>query len=107
MLLLPLAGITLSHLLLCRCMGTSLALRRARVDLTLTMDREKNPHPSAVRFLTISRVRQQTRSQPGHDLMRACEGSRLVSDRPHRPINGNQVQILALGSSHGNFAVAG
>jgi hypothetical protein len=25
MLLLPLAGITLSHLLLCRCMGTSLA----------------------------------------------------------------------------------
>lgn len=39
MLLLPLAGITLSHLLLCRCMGTSLALRRARVDLTLTMDR--------------------------------------------------------------------
>jgi hypothetical protein len=29
MLLLPLAGITLGHLLLCRYMGTSLALRRA------------------------------------------------------------------------------
>ena len=100
MRLLPLAGITLSHLLLCRCMGTSLALRRARVDLTPTIDGEKNPHPSAVRFLTTSRVRQQTRSQPGHDLTRACEGSRLVSDRPRRPINGNQVQILALGSSH-------
>ena len=76
MRLLPLAGITLSHLLLCRRMGTSLALRRARVDLTPTMDGEKNPHPSAVRFLTTSRVRQQTRSQPGHDLKRACEGSR-------------------------------
>ena len=76
MRLLPLAGITLSHLLLCRRMGTSLALRRARVDLTPTIDGEKNPHPSAVRFLTTSRVRQQTRSQPGHDLKRACEGSR-------------------------------
>ena len=29
------------------------------VDLTLTMDREKNPHPSRVRFLTTSRARQQ------------------------------------------------
>jgi hypothetical protein len=49
----------------------------------------------------------KTRSQPGHDLMRACEGSRLVSDPAHRPTNGNQIQILVLGSSHGNFPVAG
>jgi hypothetical protein len=56
----------------------------ARVDLTLTMDREKNPHPSAVRFLNHLPRTQQTRSQPGHDLMRVCEGSRLVSDRPRQ-----------------------
>jgi hypothetical protein len=49
----------------------------------------------------------KTRSHPGHDLMRACEGSRLVSDPAHRPANGNQIQILVLGSSHGNFPVAG
>ncbi len=35
MLLLPVAGITLTYLLLCRGIGASLALRRARVDLTL------------------------------------------------------------------------
>ena len=59
MLLLPLAGITFSYLLLCRRTGTSLALRRARADLTLTApDGEKDPHPSPVRLLTNSHTRQ-------------------------------------------------
>ena len=35
MLLLPVAGMTLTYLLLCRQMGASLATRGARVDLTL------------------------------------------------------------------------
>ncbi len=35
MLLLPVAGITLTYLLICRRTGTTLALRQARVDATL------------------------------------------------------------------------
>jgi putative peptide zinc metalloprotease protein len=43
-LLLPVAGITLTYLLLCRGIGIRLALRRARIDLTVaTANGEKNP----------------------------------------------------------------
>ena len=46
MLLLPVAGITLTYLLICRRAGTILALRGARVDATLAATRgDKNPHP--------------------------------------------------------------
>ena len=45
MLLLPIAGITLTYLLICRRAGTTLALRAARVDATLAATGGKNPHP--------------------------------------------------------------
>jgi putative peptide zinc metalloprotease protein len=41
MLLLPVAGITLTYLLLCRSLGTVLAARRTRVDLTLAAARDE------------------------------------------------------------------
>lgn len=47
MLLLPAAGITLSYVLICRRIGTALAVRGARSDLTLAAPGgEKNPHSS-------------------------------------------------------------
>jgi putative peptide zinc metalloprotease protein len=47
MLLLPVAGITLTYLLICRRTGTTLALRQARVDATLAAGPgSKTPIPS-------------------------------------------------------------
>jgi putative peptide zinc metalloprotease protein len=51
MLLLPVTGITLTYLLICRRTGTSLALRRARVDAThAARPGDKNPHPEPMKF---------------------------------------------------------
>jgi len=55
MLLFPLAGMTLTYVLICRRIGSSLALRRARRDLKAASDDEKNPHPDPARFLTAAR----------------------------------------------------
>jgi putative peptide zinc metalloprotease protein len=57
MLVLPVAGITLIYLLLCRTLGASLAIREARrINLSLTTNGEEVPHPRARRF-PISRTR--------------------------------------------------
>jgi putative peptide zinc metalloprotease protein len=51
MLLLPVAGITLTYLLLCRGVGSTLAVRRARVELALAIVYgEKIPHPDSMNF---------------------------------------------------------
>jgi len=55
MLLLPLAGITLSYALICQRVGKSLATRRARVELAAAGDEEKNPRPEPAQFLTGTR----------------------------------------------------
>jgi len=52
MLLLPLAGITLTYVLICRRIGRALALRRVRMELEAGSDEEKNPHSDPTRFLT-------------------------------------------------------
>jgi putative peptide zinc metalloprotease protein len=46
MLLLPVAGITLSYLLICRRTGSTLALKSARVDATLAAAGTKTPTPT-------------------------------------------------------------
>jgi putative peptide zinc metalloprotease protein len=51
LLLLPILSIALSYLLLCRGLGTGLALRRSRVDPTLA---ERSDH-SSIRLLVVSR----------------------------------------------------
>ena len=84
MLLLPLAGITLSYLLICRRLGASLALRSARVDLTLAAgnatadDREEGAQagrpgqpPRLDERRTLSALRRQPRwrsARPGSTL---------------------------------------
>jgi putative peptide zinc metalloprotease protein len=72
MLLLPVAGITLTYLLLCRGTGTSLALRRDRVE----------PTPSRGRC----RIRQETRAhhrpRPDPSVRKAA-----VQARPDPPTN--------------------
>jgi putative peptide zinc metalloprotease protein len=71
-LLLPLAGITLAYLRLCRHLGNALAVRHARADPTpRRADQKKHPHPRRDRFPIASntmpaqsRPRALTESRP-------------------------------------------
>ena len=57
MLLLPVAGITLTYLLICRGIGTGLAVRRVRADPTLAgCDGEKNPLRVGANFAEAAEV---------------------------------------------------